>query len=176
MDTIRVRKALPGEGSKIIAFYYDLIEKLQGPNSPIRWTQGVYPVQNDIENFIANEEMYIAEQGEVIVGAFGLNHNQGEGYDVVNWGCNAEPDKVSVLHLLAVTPDIHRSGLGTRLLTEAVEISKSMGDLAMRLDTLPFNTPGRGLYERFGFSYCGDVTLDYPSTGKVEFSMYEYVY
>ena len=41
-------------------------------------------------------------------------------------------------------------------------------------DTLPWNLPGKRLYESFGFQYKGDIKLDYPSTGKISFSMYEF--
>ena len=44
----------------------------------------------------------------------------------------------------------------------------------IRLDTLPYNTPARHLYESFGFRYCGDLDLFYPGSGKILFSMYEY--
>lgn len=40
--------------------------------------------------------------------------------------------------------------------------------------TLPWNLPGKRLYESFGFQYKGDIKLDYPSTGKISFSMYEF--
>ncbi len=60
------------------------------------------------------------------------------------------------------------------MLEKAVEICRSENVSSIRLDTLPWNLPGKRLYESFGFQYKGDIKLDYPSTGKISFSMYEF--
>ncbi len=175
MENTVIRKAEPQEVKRVLAFYENLIEALQGPDSPIRWARGVYPVEEDIDRFIQAGEMYITETEGEILGAFALNHVQGEGYESVSWQVEADPEKVTVLHLLAVSPKVHKQGLGRKLLEEAVRLSREEGNTALRLDTLPFNKPGRRLYKHFGLTYCGDVTLFYPSTGAIDFSMYEYV-
>ena len=55
------------------------------------------------------------------------------------------------------------------MLEKAVEICRSENVSSIRLDTLPWNLPGKRLYESFGFQYKGDIKLDYPSTGKISF-------
>ena len=110
----------------------------------------------------------------MIAGAFILNHAQGNGYDRVQWSVNAAPDKVGVVHLLAVHPAIQGKGTGKALLRRAVELSRGQGDEVLRLDTLTRNLPGRKLYEGFGFRYCGDYDLTYPTTGTIPFSMFEW--
>lgn len=104
-----------------------------------------------------------------------MNHFQGEGYQFVNWQTKDSDDEIAVLHLLATAPACQGKGVGKKLLGKAVEVCKNQKDIAIRLDTLPWNVPGKRLYENFGFQYKGDVELDYPSTGKIAFSMYEYV-
>ena len=83
--------------------------------------------------------------------------------------------RVAVLHLLAVEPAVQRQGVGKALLNCAIERCRANGSRALRLDTLPWNLPGRKLYEGFGFQYRGEVKLTYPSTGLIAFCMYELI-
>ena len=117
--------------------------------------------------------MYVAEEGTRIIGAFIINHRQGEGYDRAEWIVNVPDEQVAVIHLLAAHPEMHGKGIGTALLNKAVEIGRATGDKVIRLDTLPRNKDGRMLYENFGFKFCGEVEMGYPTTGIVSFCTYE---
>ncbi len=190
---ITIRKALPGEEEKILDLYNTLIDLMK--ESPYRptWTKGVYPVLSDIADAVAEESMYIAEEsipavetgnpasGGVpgagagrVVGAFFCCRKQADEYRKVPWQVDSPPDRTVVIHLLAVDPRYHNRGIAKLLLQKAVDVCRKEGDLAIRLDTLPHNKPGRRMYESFGFEWRGDVELTYPSTGAVPFSMYEY--
>ncbi len=169
-----IRKALPGEEEKILDLYYTLIDLMK--ESPYRptWTKGVYPVLSDIQSAISQQSLYAAEEEGVFVGAFILNHSQEEGFENVGWKVDSPPEKTTVIHLLAVDPRFHNRGIGKQLLQKAAEVCRTNSDLAIRLDTLPHNKPGRHMYETFGFEWCGDIPLTYPSTGTILFSTYEY--
>jgi len=52
---------------------------------PIRWEKGVYPVLSDILHAIRMEELYVTELEQNIVGAFIVDHVQGDGYALVHW-------------------------------------------------------------------------------------------
>ena len=168
-----IRKAVDGEDKTVLAFYHDLIDQMKDKQYRPSWTKGVYPTLEDIHAAISQSELSLAIENGFIVGAFILNHTQGLGYDHVQWSVNAFPDKVSVVHLLAVNPARHGRGIGKALLKAATEICRARGDEVIRLDTLTRNIPGKTLYERFGFHYCGDYDLTYPSTGTIPFSMFE---
>ncbi len=170
-----IRRANSGEDGKVLAFYHDLIDSMQGmPYCPY-WTKGVYPAMEDIHPAIECSEMYLAEEDGRVAGAIILNHTQGAGYDRVPWRTAADPDAVGVVHLLAVHPAFQGRGVAKALLNKIVEASRSRGDRVLRLDTLTWNLPGRRLYEGFGFRWCGDFDLTYPTTGTIPFSMYELV-
>ena len=102
-----------------------------------------------------------------------MNDRQGQRYDEVAWA--VETDAVAVIHLLAAAPHLHNQGIGRKLLEGAREAAAEMNADVIRLDTLPYNAPARRLNESFGFQYCGDIDLFYPSAGTIPFSMYEYV-
>lgn len=169
-----IRKAVIGEEPLILSFYEDLIRLMKDEKYlyPPRWVIGVYPREEDITEAVRTGEYYIAVEDERIVGAFILNHTEGEGYDRTAW--HVQTKRPAVIHLLAVHPELQGRGLAKALLKKAVEISRHKGDASIRLDTLPWNKQSCSLYSHFGFQHCGDVELEYPSTGTILFSMFEY--
>ena len=172
---IEIRKARDGEEHQVLDFYYQLVDTMKGTPYCPKWEKGVYPVLSDIAGAIGANTLYVATENHEIIGAFILNHSQGKGYQFVNWQTKNSDDRIAVLHLLATAPACQGKGVGKKLLGKAVEVCKNQKDIAIRLDTLPWNVPGKRLYENFGFQYKGDVELNYPSTGYIAFSMYEYV-
>jgi ribosomal protein S18 acetylase RimI-like enzyme len=154
-------------------FYYMLIDKMTGNQYKPSWKRGVYPLLEDIEIAVSEHSQFLAREGGAITGAFILNRKQGKGYDKASWKYPADKEKVSVIHLLAVNPDIQHKGIGIKLLTKAEELARTQESEVLRLDTMTTNIPAQKLYEKYGFSSCGDVDLTYPSTGKIPFRMYE---
>ena len=171
-----LRKAVKGEEERVLSFYYELIDLMKEREYKPSWTKGVYPAMEDIGPAIANSELYLALEGERIIGAFILNRRQGDGYDKVSWTVPAEPGKVSVVHLLAVYPGNHRSGTGTMLLQKIVELCRDRGDDVIRLDTLANNLPAKRLYEGFGFQVSGDIDVECEGVGVKKFTLYEYIF
>jgi ribosomal protein S18 acetylase RimI-like enzyme len=171
---ITIRKAAFGEEQRVLDFYDTLIDDMKNAIYPIRWEKGVYPVLSDMVHAIKMESLYVAELDQSLVGAFIVNHIQGDGYPLVHWNKTGEASKIAVIHLLATSSKHQGQGIGRKMLEEAIAICRAQNDISVRLDTLPWNVPGKKLYEGFGFKYMGDVPLDYPSTGTINFSMYEY--
>ena len=172
---IEIREAKCGEENEILDFYYQLVDTMRGTPYCPKWEKGVYPVLSDIAGAIDVNTLYIAVDDHAVIGAFILNHSQGDGYHFVDWQTKDSDGGIAVLHLLATAPACQGKGIGRKLLEKAAEVCRNQKDIAIRLDTLPWNVPGKRLYENFGFQYKGDVELDYPSTGKIAFSMYEFV-
>ena len=196
--SIRIRVAEVSDAEAILSLYYDLIDRMiQSPYRPT-WEKNVYPTIDDIRNAAAAGTLYVAEafdenesaggsgntEGSVsaasraagkpaVAGAVVCNRTQGPGYEQIPWAVDAPDDKVGVIHLLAVDPLRHRSGVATKLLERAAADSRAAGLSVLRLDTLPYNTPGRRLYESVGFVWRGDIPLFYPCCGEIPFSLYE---
>ena len=168
-----IRKAADGEAPSVLSFYHGLIDAMK--DRPIRptWEKGIYPLLSDIQDAIDSSCLYLAvlDDGE-IAGAVIVNGRPSRGYADVNW--HVPTEAVAVIHLLGVKPSLHGQGIGKKLLEKAREAALGMNADVIRLDTLPYNTPARHLYESFGFRYCGDLDLFYPGSGKILFSMYEY--
>ncbi|MDD6373260.1 MAG: GNAT family N-acetyltransferase [Bifidobacteriaceae bacterium] len=172
--TVMIRTAAPDEAEDVLRFYYDLIDAMKDSEYPLRWKKGMYPVLSDMSSAAEAGTLHVAVDDGRTVGAFVLNNEQNPSYDNVPWTFLAPREKIVALHLLAVDPSIQGHGLGRTLLSEAVRIAREDGNEVMRLDTLTWNLPAQKLYEGFGFHCCGDVELDYATTGVIPFRMYEY--
>lgn len=171
---MQVRNAVPGDVDAVLAFYHDLIERMQ--DSPYRptWEKGVYPARGQLLEAAEAGTLFLAEENSTVLGAFVLNHQQAAGYAHISWQVDAPAEKVAVLHLIGVHPSAHGKGIGTALLQKAEAVCRERGDAVIRLDTLPHNLPARRLYERFGFQSCGEFPLTDPAAGTIPFHLYEY--
>ena len=194
--SIRIRVAEVSDAEAILSLYYDLIDRMtESPYRPT-WEKNVYPTIDDIRNAAAAGTLYVAEAFDenesaggsenaedhaetatdgkpAVAGAVVCNRTQGPGYEQIPWAMDVPDDKVGVIHLLAVDPLRHRSGVATKLLERAAADSRAAGLSVLRLDTLPYNIPGRRLYESVGFEWRGDIPLFYPCCGEIPFSLYE---
>ena len=168
-----IRKAERGEETEILALYEALIDLMRGSEYRPTWEKGVYPTLEDIGPAVEAGEMFIVREDGSVVAAVRVNHRQGEGYADVPWRVEAADEEVFVIHLMAVHPAFHNRKIGERLLAFVLDRCRREGGRAVRLDTLPWNLPGRRLYEKTGFVYCGETHLDYPPVGETPFSMYE---
>lgn len=169
-----IKRAGSSDVEAALEFYYQLIDDMRGTGF-LRWEKGVYPKLSDLQEAAQAGNLFLGYADGKIAGAFILSHNQDEGYSQVHWTRDVPADKVAVVHLLAVSRNLKGQGIGPRLLQEAVHIAAERGDEVVRMDTLTYNEPVQRLYEKFGFTCCGDVEIYYPTTGKVPFRMYEYV-
>ncbi len=77
--------------------------------------------------------------------------------------------------MLGVHGDFAGRGLAKEMMRFALELAKTAGMKAVRLDVLRGNVPAEKLYEGEGFTYVDTIKLFYEDTGRVDFKMYEYV-
>lgn len=172
---LEIKAAVPEEFDRVLAFYYDTIDKMQGSKYHPKWQKGVYPEDEYIRSSIGKGQLYTAVSGYGIVGAMILNSDIIEGYEKAAWSINAAPEEVFVIHALGVLPDFARNGIGKFMVGEAIKIAGSKGIKTLRLDVIDGNLPAEKLYKSMGFSFVERVTLYYEDTGWEKFDLYEYV-
>lgn len=160
---------------EIKAFYNHVIDCTEGMEKYARWKKGIHPTDSGICEYIENNAMYLLTENGEIAGAIAITMAQTQDYRPVSWKINAKDDEVSVIHILAVSPEFQRKGIGKRLIDEAVSLSKKQGKLSCRLDALSSNTPAQKMYEAKGFEYRGKQRWYAENTGWADFYLYEYV-
>ena len=138
-----------------------------------RWQKGKHPTVEGIRAYINEGSMYLYRDNGKIVGAMALTMYQGEDYHAIEWAQQVPDEKVAVIHILAVSPDIQGKGIGSEMISEAIRMAKSKGMQAIRLDALASNTPAHKLYERLGFEYRGKQHLYAENTGWTDFYFFE---
>ena len=93
-----------------------------------------------------------------IVSFWGLFRTSEERYVKASVG-----EASAVLHLLAVAPSVQRRGVGKALLQFAAGCCRADGSRVLRLDTLPWNLPGKRLYMRaLGFNIAATWRCTIP--------------
>lgn len=172
---MRVRLAEKKDYERVVDFYYTLIDKMRGSKYNPIWEKDVYPTRAQLMEAIGGQTLYIGTEKGKIVSAMVLNQKQSEGYDQVKWGVDAPPEKVCVMHMLAVDPDCAGRGLAAEMTREAVRTASQRGAQSVRLDVLPGNLPAIGAYTSAGFRYVATIRISYADTGLTDFELYEYV-
>ena len=162
------------EYDSIIAFYDDVIERTPDVRKYARWQKGKHPTADGIRAYIEEGSMYLYKEQGTIVGAMAVTMYQGEDYHAIEWSRQVPDNEVAVIHILAVSPDRQGTGIGSKMVREAIELAKAKCMKAIRLDALATNTPAHKLYQRLGFEYRGKQNLYAENTGWTDFFFFEY--
>ena len=157
----------------IIAFYDDVIERTPEIEKHARWQHGKHPTADGIKSYVNEGCMYLYKEQDTIVGAMALTMYQGADYHAIGWSRQVQDDEVSVIHILAVSPDKQGTGIGSEMVREAINLAKAKGMKSIRLDALATNTPAHKIYERLGFVYKGKQHLYAENTGWTDFFFFE---
>lgn len=127
-------------------FYGKIISDLNFKNIPV-WDD-VYPARC-FEEDIASERFYLVFEEKALVSAFVLLESC-KGERAVTWA--DDEAKSLYLYRLGVDPDVLRSGIGTRTMRIAEDISREKGAEYLRLFVVDFNIPAEQMYLKCGYS------------------------
>ena len=146
---LEIKKALPEEYDKILFFYYSLIDSLEGTKYHPMWAKDIYTAPEELRAVVEAGELYY--------------------YKEVQWPTQLTQDEFMVIHMLGVHGDFAGRGLAKEMVRFALELAKTAGMKAVRLDVLKGNLPAEKLYEGEGFTLVDTVKLFYEDTGRVDF-------
>lgn len=180
----RLRRATPDDVRAAQAAYRDIVAHLARTVDYPHWHSEGHPPPELIRDWVLAGHLYLAEapaRGDAptippqTAGVMVLDHDAAEGYGDADWGVEAAPDQVLVVHALGVTPGFQRRGVARFLVDAAIRIAQEKGCRAVRLDTYVENVPARRLYERCGFTDLGVHTIHYEGALVDQFHLFEYV-
>ena len=167
------RKAEKEDFDKVRSLYWTLIDREQDDPSFPHWKKGIHPSDEMIRNSIDKEELYVLADGDTVAACVIANGEKVDGYLDVPWQIDSE--EVIVLHVLAVHPDQRGKGLARRLVENVIEVERTAGKKAVRLDVIENNVAAEKLYQKLGFQYIQTKTLYYDVVGEMTFKLYELV-
>ena len=122
-----LQRASREDYDSIIAFYDDVIERTPEIEKHARWQHGKHPTADGIKSYVNEGCMYLYKEQDTIVGAMALTMYQGADYHAIGWSRQVQDDEVSVIHILAVSPDKQGTGIGSEMVREAINLAKAKG-------------------------------------------------
>ncbi len=172
---MKLKKANEEDFESIKNLYNSIINDTPDMDKYAKWSYGKHPTDNLIREYIINDTMYLLMEGTIIAGIMAITKQQGDDYHKISWDINLSDNEVAVIHLLGVNPIYQNTGVGRKLVQEAIKIAKSKGDKAVRLDALGTNLPAQHMYQSNGFKYIDKLNLYADNTGWIDFFFYEYI-
>lgn len=151
------RKATTADAAAVSRIY-DLVHTAEEQRKPVvGWVRGVYPTENTALDALQRDDLFVAEENNIIVGTAIINHLQPDCYKEGNWNFEAPSDRVMVLHTLAVDPNFSGRGCGTQFVAFYEQYARERNCPCLRMDTQIINLPARALYKGLGYTEIGTV-------------------
>lgn len=158
----------------VLALYEDAIASLAHDGIEIYWDLDHHPSRAFLRRAIERGELFVAMRDSRVVGAFVMDASQRPEYEEIAWACQAPPDEVRVMHVLAVHSSARGAGVGRFLLNAAKDYCRRTGIRSLRLDALSCNAPACALYRSEGFLTVESRIIHIPDVGPHPFEVFEY--
>ena len=122
--------------------------------------EGVYPTRQHAEKALSHGELYVYEKDKIIAGSMILTKTQPEEYKNIDWSIRAAANRVMVINLIMVRPDMAGNGIGSSLVCFAARTAKHNSCEVLRLHTRLQNIPAVSLYKKLGFLLAGSAEMN----------------
>ena len=153
-----IQKAGPQDMDAIAMLYAEVCTYLADKPFNPGWRRDIFPAREDAEQYLAADGLYIARDGEEVVGTFALMPETGGAL---------------CIHEAAVHPVHQRQGISTALLDFAAEEAERRGAKTLRLYVWEGNAPAIRAYEKNGFARRGRGDVGLGECGLDWFYWYE---
>jgi len=167
------RKASAADLDGVWAVYDAVLEGEEAGLTSVGWVRGIYPTPELFRTSLDEGILFVCEQDGMIAAAARINQVQAEEYSRVPWTIPAPPDKVMVLHTMAVHPKMQGRGIATEFVRFYERYAAEQGCTCLRLDTNATNKPGRTLYPKLGYREAGVVPCTFNGIEGVDLLCYE---
>lgn len=181
-----IQTATTDQLQMICQFYQEVIEDLENRINFPKWTWGIHPTMEDLENAIQNQELILftpdpssstfhelKEYSYPFAGAAIINSSWIDGGQI-QW----TSQDFMAIHLFAIHPNpaLRSMKHGDAFLEEILDYIKDQNTESIRLDLIEGNWPADHLYLRHGFEKRGKG--EYQPEGEVmlQFEYREYLY
>ena len=172
---INIEKGTTADIGAIAQLYDDLNDYLSNTINYPGWIKGIYPIQENAARGVQSNTLYVAKQGNEIVGSFILNHEPEPSYHNANWGIDAAYSDIWVIRTFVVHPIYLKYGIGRKMMAFITQYGMQTNMKSIRLDVYEGNMPAIRLYEECGFKYIDSVDLGLGNYGLDWFKLYEKV-
>ncbi|WP_462265596.1 N-acetyltransferase family protein [Mucilaginibacter sp.] len=117
-----------------------------------------YPNAQVFTNDVVQEQLWVAEMDGVITGVAAITTDQDPEYADVGWNIT---EFAIVTHRLAVSIAHQGAGIAKALLNKAETVAIERGIEVLRIDTNSENKATQKLFPALGYTYAGEITLNF---------------
>lgn len=156
-----IKKATEQDIDNVEKIYEEVITAEENGLSAIGWIRGVYPTRKTAEDAVLRDDLFVAVDDGVIVGAAIINKCQVNEYKQGKWKYDAPDDRVMVLHTLVISPKESGKGYGKKFVDFYESYAAAEGCPYLRMDTNEKNTRARAMYKKLGFEEIGIIPCDF---------------
>lgn len=166
------RKATENDINSIEELFNDVLT-LEEKEPSVGWIRGVYPTRATAESALGRGDLFIQEDGGVLVGAAIINQLQVDVYADAPWEYPAADREVMVLHTLCISPHTRGKGYG-KAFAEFYEKYALQNDCPyLRIDTNARNFKARALYKKLGYKEIDIVPCTFNGIDGVQLVLLE---
>ncbi len=146
-----IRPAALGDLPQILGIYEDARQFMRDSGNPDQWGDS-HPAESILRQDIAEQQLYICQEGWEILGVFAYIPGNDPTYGVIDGGCWLNDAPYGVIHRMATR---HRKqGVATFCFQWALRQRPNL-----RIDTHRSNHPMQAALRKNGFAYCGIIYL-----------------
>ncbi|ADK16926.1 MULTISPECIES: GNAT family N-acetyltransferase [Clostridium] len=147
-----IRKAIMEDIKDIMEIIRQTIAEMRTYNNT-QWDEN-YPQKKDFIDDIENENLFIVERNEILVGFLCINKIEPAEYNGLNWSLNED---CLVLHRMSVSPNHRRCGIASELMkfTESLALKNNIQYL--KTDTYSVNAKMQALFKKCGYNFVGEI-------------------
>ncbi len=152
--TPTLRKANPDDAPII----WDILSaaiQLRKEQGSAQWQDG-YPNLQTVENDIAQEQGYVYDSGDELLGYVAIILNTEPAYDEIEGQWHGDGD-FYVVHRLAVARETAGTGVATSILKEVEHLALKNKIFSIRADTNYDNAAMLKILNNLNYVYCGEV-------------------
>ena len=119
-----IEKGILTDIDELEQLYNDLNDFLASDINHPGWIKGIYPVRENAESSIDEQNLYVVRHEGQIIGSIILNHHPKKAYETASWGIDSEYSQIFVIHTLVVHPSFLKAGIGKKMIAFACELGK----------------------------------------------------
>ncbi len=172
-NEIEIVRAEISDLDAVEALYDEVCDYLADKPYNPGWRKGCFPARENALYFIENQAMYVAKTNGEIVGSVSLTYNPSADVDQQSGDREAEQRDILYLHIFAVHPNRHRSGIGSKLLEFADAYAGRAHAKCLRLYVWEHNSVAIRAYEKNGYRRIGRADIGLGEFGLDWFYLYE---
>lgn len=168
-----IRKACKADIPAIAAVYDRLHDAEEAGKAEIGWVRGVYPTKGTAQAALERGDLFVMEEGGVVVGAAIVNQTQVPEYYGAPWQFPASDEEVMVLHTLTIDPNTGGKGYGKAFVAFYEQYARENGCRVLRMDTNRRNARARKMYAGLGYREIGIVPCDFNGISGIDLVLLE---